>query len=98
MKNVGIECRQIAHGVCALSVGEEMEVDFPVSDREIGEGKAIANQTSFDLPNCFDMMIVEDFVITGDEVNIIATGDRNDNPIGRVFVKVTWELGAGDRI
>ena len=75
-----------------------VEVGFPGDVREIGEGKAIANQTSFDLPNCFDMRIVEDFVITGDEVNIIAMGVLNDNPTGRLFVKVTWELGAGDRI
>jgi hypothetical protein len=40
MQNGGIERRQIAHEVCALSSGEEVEVGCPVDIRECFEREA----------------------------------------------------------
>ena len=98
MYDRGIQGCQISHEVCALPVGEKVKMGAPVGVREGCERRAIFKQPNFDLPNCFYVRIVEDFVIAGDEINVVTTGDRNDHPIGGIFVKVSWELGAGDRV
>jgi hypothetical protein len=40
------------------------------------------------LPKCFDVWIVENFLIAGHKFYIAAVGDRNNNTIGWVFVEV----------
>ena len=40
------------------------------------------------LPKCFDVWIVENFLIAGHEFYIVAVGNRNNNTISWIFVKV----------